>query len=138
WEATPTGMGHGVGFGHLPAVNRWGVVFRRTDSPAKEYRAHVSASGPDSITVPALIDALDEALVRQAIEGSRYIYRPAEAIARDTGIPLEKVRRILETSDDFIEGPRPNAQGYTLYSTRDHYRKHAGFVQRYLDTLESS
>jgi hypothetical protein len=90
------------------------------------------------IPAPALIDALDDALVRQAIEGSRYVYRSAEAITRDTGIPLERVRSILETGDDFIEGLRPNAQGYTLYSTREHYRKHAGFVQRYLDTLESS
>jgi hypothetical protein len=139
WEATPSGMGHSVGFGSAPPpVNRWGFVFRRVGDPAREHRAHVSTLDPESPSQPALVEALEEALVRDAIEGSKYIYRPAEKISLMTGIPLERVRRIIETSDDFIEGPRPNAQGLTLYSTRDHYRRHTGFIRRYLDTLESS
>lgn len=79
WEAVPTGTGHGVGFGSaLPPVNRWGVVFRRLGEPAREYPAQVSASGPDSMTVPALTDALDEALVRDAIEGTPAAVHPRE------------------------------------------------------------
>ena len=138
WEATETGTGHGVGFGYMPKVDRWGVVFKQVDGP-DEYIGHISAEDPSAVPVDELRAALEEQLVLAAIERSRYIWRPAEAISRDTGIPLEQVRRILEaTSANVIVAPEPNKQGYTLYSTRDHYRRNTGFVKRYFDTLESS
>jgi hypothetical protein len=56
--------GHGVGFGSaLPPVNRRGVRIRRVGEPSREYRAQVSASRPDSMTVSALTDALGEAIL---------------------------------------------------------------------------
>lgn len=89
--------------------------------------------------VSQLRDALDEQLVLAAIEDSKYTWRTAEAISTETGIPLEKVRRILETTAaDVIVAPRPNKQGYVLYSTRDHYQNTTSFFKRYIDTLESS
>ena len=139
WEATSTGTGHGVGFGFLPAIDRWGVVFRAIDDPSKQYRGTISAEDPSTVPEDELRGALEEQLVIAAIENSRYIWRPAEAISKDTGISLDKVRRILETtSENVIVAPEPNKQGFTLYSTRDHYQKNTGFVRRYIDTLESS
>jgi hypothetical protein len=138
WQATPTGTGHGVGFGHIPAVNRWGVIFRPIDG-TDEYRGQISAADPSAVSADELRAALDEPLVLAAIERSRYTWRPAEAISEETGIPLEQVRRILETtSADVIVAPELNKQGYTLYSTRDHYQKTTSFLKRYFDTLESS
>ena len=138
WEATPTGTGHGVGTGFLPSVDRWGFVFRRVSDPAREHRAHVSGSDAEHVTEDALIHALEEALMVEAIEASRYVWRTAEAISRETGIPLERVTDLLQTSSrDFITAERPNAQGLTLYSTRDHYRRKEPFLKRYLDNLSS-
>lgn len=139
WEATPTGTGHGVGSGHVPAVDRWGVVFRSPSRPSRAYRGTISSPDPGAVPVSQLRDALDEQLVLAAIEDSKYTWRTAEAISTETGIPLEKVRRILETTAaDVIVAPRPNKQGYVLYSTRDHYQNTTSFFKRYIDTLESS
>lgn len=83
--------------------------------------------------------ATDEALVLTAIEDARATWRTAEGISRDTGIPLDRVRRALETtSADIIVAPEADAQRQTLYSTRNHYRKTTSFLRRYIDTLESS
>jgi len=140
WEATGTGTGHGVGVGPtLPAVNRWGVTFKAVEDPSRQYRGTISAEDPGAVPEDELKDALEEQLVIAAIEMSKYIWRPAEAISRDTGIALDKVRRILETTSvDVIVAPQPNKQGLTLYSTREHYQKNTSFVRRYIDTIESS
>ena len=139
WEVTPTDTGHRVAASWLkPIEHRWGFVFRSL-SNQKEYRNHVSARAPEAASQDALVQALEEALVIDAIESSRYVWRPAEAISRDTGIPLERVRRILNTtSRDVITAPQPNAQGFTLYSTRDHYQRLEPLVNRLLDNLHSS
>jgi hypothetical protein len=139
WEATPTGTGHGVGTGFLPSIDRWRVVFRRMKNPSREYRGSISTEDPGKADLNELTDALDEQLVIAAIEDSRYTWRPAEAVSNETGIPPDKVRRILETTPaDVIIRPEPNSQGYTLYSTRVHYQKTTGLLKRYIDTLESS
>ena len=83
--------------------------------------------------------ATDETLVLMAIEDARATWRTAELISRDTGIPLDRVQRALETtSADIIVAPDADAQGHTLYSTRHHYRKTTSFLRRYLDALASS
>jgi hypothetical protein len=139
WEAAPTGTGHGVGSGFLPEIDRWGVVFTVVGHPGKEYRGSVSAEDPDNVSQDELRSALNEQLVIAAIEDSKYVWRPAEAISNETGIPVDQVRRILETtSADILVAPEPNKQGFTLYSTRAHYQKNTSFVKRYIDTLESS
>ncbi len=139
WEATPTGTGHGVGAGYVPGINRWDVVFRSLSKPSRTYRGTISSPDPAAAPVSQLRDVLDEQLVLAAIEDSNYTWRTVEAISAETGIPLEKVRRILEaTAAGVILAPRPNKQGYVLYSTRDHYQKTTIFLKRYIDTLESS
>lgn len=136
WEAKATGTAHGAGFG--PVLIRWEVVFKPVGLP-EEYRGVISAEDPSAVPVEELQNALQEPLVVASIERSRYTWRPAEAISKDTGIPLDRVRRILETaSADIIVAPEPNKQGYTLYSTRAHYQKTTAFLERYFDTLESS
>jgi hypothetical protein len=83
--------------------------------------------------------ATDEVRVLTAIEHARATWRTAEGISRDTGIPLDRVRRALEaTSADIIVATETDAQGHTRYSTRDHYRKTTSVLRRYLDSLESS
>ncbi len=123
----------------MPAVNRWGVVFKAVDDPSRQYRGTISAEDPEAVSEDELKEALEEQLVIAAIERSRYIWRPAEAISTDTAIPLDRVRRLLETtSADVIVGPQPNKEGFTLYSTREHYQRNTSFVRRYIDTIESS
>lgn len=143
WEAVGTGTGHGVGFGHLPQVNRWGVIFRSISRPEQgdyRYRGTASQCNPEAVSEDELRRILEEPLVIAAIDRSRYTWRPAEAIAPETGLPLERVRQILETTTeaDVMRGNEPNPQGYALYTTRDHFVKTTGDVnQRYL-VVESS
>jgi hypothetical protein len=64
WDASPTGMGHGVGGGFMPSVDRWGFVFRRVSDPSKDAN-HVSAQEADKATTEALVHALEEARHRR-------------------------------------------------------------------------
>ena len=142
WEAVGTGTGHGVGFGHLPAVNRWGVIFRSISKPEQgEYRGTMPEADPQNLTEEDLKRILEEQLVISAIDRSRYTWRPAEAISKDLGLSLDRVRDILETTTEaeVIHGDQPNSQGYELYTTRDHFVKTTGDVmKRYLDVETSS
>jgi hypothetical protein len=141
WQATATGTtGHGVGFLEAPAVDRWGVIFRSISQPDRgEYRASISKQDPANATDAELARALEEQLVLAAIDRSRYIWRPAEAIATETGLAVERVRSILENSlADVIAGDR-NDQGRWLYTTREHLAKTAGDVMtRFYLVQESS
>ena len=141
WEATATGASHvcPAGSAYLP-IDRWGVIFRSISQPERgEYRAWISERDPASAEDAELRKALEEQLTLAAIDRSRYIWRPAEAIARDTGLETERVRFILEnTADDVIAGGR-NPQGYWLYTTRDHLSKTAGDVmKRFYEVEETS
>lgn len=105
--------GHGVGFGETaPAVNRWGVIFQSLSRPERgEYRGYISASDPSRVDEAELAEILEEQLVLAAINRSRYVWRPAEAIANETSLAVERVRTILENSTNVIprqsEPPRP-------------------------------
>ena len=82
----------------------------------------------------------DEERVIAAIDGSRYIWRPAEAISKQTGLSIRRVRKILATTSTamILQAARKNRQGYTLYTTLDHLMHSSGVMQRYLGTRESS
>ncbi len=141
WDATATGTGHGVGFGHIPTVNRWGVVFQSVSNPSRgEYRGSISQADPGAVPDAELRASLEEQLVLASINRSQYTWRPAEAISGETGIPLARVRQILETtSADVLVSPHVNRQGYALYSTREHLVRTGGDVmKRYMDVDESS
>lgn len=141
WEAFGTGTGHGVGAGILPPINRWGVVFRSVTQPDRgDYRGgSISAADPAKVSEAELKSTLEEQLVTEAINRSRYIWRPAEAISRETGIPVERVRHILEnTASDVLGGSR-NQQGLWLYTTREHLANTASSTMRqFFDVEESS
>lgn len=141
WDATSTGTGHGVGFGHIPQIDRWGVIFRSVSNQAQgAYRSSISNSDPSNVSEDELKGALEEQLVLEAINRSRYTWRPAEAISRDTGIPLDRVQHILEhtRAADVMSGPL-NTQGLLLYTTRDHFVNTTGdLMRRYQHVDESS
>lgn len=141
WIATSTGTGHGVGWGDaIPSIDRWGVIFRSLTKPARgEYRASLSVPDPANATDNELKQALEEQLILAAINRSKYIWRPAEAIAKDTGLETERVRQYLENAaPDVIVGDR-NAQGFWLYTTGEHLAKSTGDVmKRFYEVEESS
>lgn len=84
--------------------------------------------------------ATDEQRVVAAINKSRYIWRPAEAISKEVGLPVDRVRTILETTSiaEIVESPAKNAQGYTLYTTREHLVHLAPPIAHHLGTQKSS
>jgi hypothetical protein len=141
WQVTATGTGHGVGVGEgaLPNVNRWGVIFRSLTRPERgEYRGSISVPEPSAANEDELKEALNEQLILAAINRSRYIWRPAEAIAKDTGLEADYVRHVLEnTVPDVIAGER-NAQGLWLYTTGEHLAKTTGDVMRRFYEIEES
>jgi hypothetical protein len=142
WEAVSSGVSTGAGFfgDASPPLTSHGVIFR---SPWGEFRGVISKSDVEDASVEELRGALDRELERRvlgAIQQSRYTWRPAEAISKDTNIPLEHVLHILETtsSAEVISGPR-NKDGLLLYTTKDHFVQTGGDVmKRYAETDESS
>lgn len=145
WQALPTGTGTSAGFvgpgGALPAIDRWGVIFRSKTKPQRgEYRASISQQDPNRVDDADLKRALEEQLVLASINRSRYIWRPAEAISDEIGLPIDRVLHILEntTAADVISGTT-NGKGQQLYTTRDHLSKASGdFMKQYYSTEESS
>ena len=143
WEVIETGTGRGVGSGRadntLPGIDRWSVIFRSASHPERgEYRASISVSNAANATEEELKSVLDEQLVIGAINRSRYIWRPAEAIAAETGLEIDRVRDILEnTADDVIAGDN-NQQGLLLYTTGEHLANTSGDVLKKVYDVEES
>lgn len=141
WEVAGTGTGHGVGVGDsLPAITEWGVVFTSMTRPDRgTFRSSISVPDPARADENELRSALDEQLIVAAIDRSKYIWRPAEAIAKELGLETDYVRDILEnTAPDVIAGNQ-NQQGLWLYTTREHLSKTTGDVmKRFYDVEESS
>jgi hypothetical protein len=144
WEALGTGTGHGVGFGHLPSVNRWGVILRSVSNPQQgdyRYRGTMSQSDPNAVELEELRRVLEEVLTIAAIDRSRFTWRTAEGIAEETGIHLDRVRQILDTTSeaDVMQSDEANPQGHELFTTRDHFVKTTGDVsKRYADVERST
>jgi hypothetical protein len=81
----------------------------------------------------------DEPLVLLAIERAPESWLPAERIAAEIGLPVDRVRTVLETTTaDVIvthaEGPGQPPR----YSTRAHYRATSSILRRYLDALTTA
>ena len=69
---------------------------------------------------------LESALTIAAIERSKYVWRTAEGIAKDTGIALTRVRECLEgAGDDVLESDETDPLGRALYTTQDHFLRGA-------------
>ena len=83
--------------------------------------------------------ATDELLVLATIERSGETWLSAEAIAGETGLPLERVQTALETAVSRVIVDRANGVGESeRYSTREHYRATTGLLRRYVDAVRSS
>ena len=83
--------------------------------------------------------AIDEPLVLAAIERSAEAWLSAEAIAAESGLPLERVQKVLDTTRaDVLVAPAGAPVAPARYSTRRHYRTRTGLVRRYFDALASS
>jgi hypothetical protein len=79
---------------------------------------------------------LDEPLILSAIERSDETWRSAEAISAETGIPLERVQAVLDTSSaGLLVAPEADSNGRALYSTRAHYRRTTSLFRRYRNAL---
>ncbi|WP_155027727.1 hypothetical protein [Burkholderia pseudomallei] len=70
-----------------------------------------------------------------AIKGSKYKWRTSRGIAKDTGLPMPQVEKILNNSDLFIKARKGNSQGQPLFSTKDKYETQFGFAQRLLSVI---
>lgn len=140
WEATGTGTGYGVASGRVPQATHWGVTFRCVSDPSKgEVRGEISDSDPAEIQEARLRKELEGGLVLRAIEESEFEWRTAEGLSRETGIPVDEVRALLEgMPNEVIRSFRPDPKGRPLYTTRDRYKTERGFWKRYLDVLDWS
>ena len=81
----------------------------------------------------------DEPLVLATIERSDDTWLSAEAIAAESGLPLDRVRNVLETTPaEIIAAPADGSGRPPWYSTRGHYRATTSLLGRYFDALVSS
>lgn len=82
--------------------------------------------------------ALDERLVLAAIERGRETWRTAESISAEIGVPLDRVRTVLDTTAaDVIVSPGTASDARPRFSTRTHYRRTTSLLKRYLDALST-
>lgn len=140
WEAVSSGVTTGAGFlgDNPPPLTTHGVIFR---APWGEIRGAIAHADPDEASDDELRRALTIELERRvlpSINQSQYVWRPAEAIATEAGLPVEMVRQFLESSPEVMRAPGPNKQGYLLYTTRDHYRKLTPWLKRYGNIVKES
>ena len=56
--------------------------------------------------------------VAAAIKDSRFKWRTAPGISKDTGIPIQRVVEFLEGSKYIVRARRPNKFGQALYALR--------------------
>ncbi|MYM70727.1 hypothetical protein GTP55_03055 [Duganella sp. FT109W] len=73
--------------------------------------------------------------IRTAIRQSSYVWRTATSLAKETGIPLETVLTLLETSGSFLRAYNTNASGQSLFTTREKYLADSTWNRRLLDLL---
>ena len=74
-------------------------------------------------------------LILQALEDPKWDWRTVEGIARETGVPAEKVTEVLESApEDVIRSTLPDKLGRSLYTTRRHYKKTQSFLNRFRST----
>ncbi|MBY0495697.1 MAG: hypothetical protein K2Y23_15925 [Cyanobacteria bacterium] len=105
------------------------------------YRGTMSQSDPNAVDLEELKRVLEEVLTIAAIDRSRFTWRTAEGIAEETGIAVDRVRQILETTSeaDVMQSDEANPQGHELFTTRDHFVKTTGDVsKRYADVERST
>jgi hypothetical protein len=74
--------------------------------------------------------------VLDALEQPGYSWRTISGIQRQTGLSLEELLQSLEVlRDRLVRAEVPG--GHTLYSTREHSRKHARTVDKLLGAIKN-
>ena len=73
--------------------------------------------------------------IRTAIRESKYVWRTPISLAKETNIPLETVLTMLETSDGFLRAYHTNAQGQSVFTTKEKYLSDSPWTRRLLDLL---
>ncbi|MYM65926.1 hypothetical protein GTP45_03625 [Pseudoduganella sp. FT55W] len=73
--------------------------------------------------------------IRIAIRESKYVWRTPISLVRETNIPLETVLILLETSGSFLRAYRTNAQGRSVFTTREKYLADSAWKRLWLDAF---
>jgi hypothetical protein len=70
-----------------------------------------------------------------AINNSEYKWRTPKGIAQSTGIEIEKVLDILDTSGGIVQARNGNAKGEPLFTTAKKYKENTGLASRVLSAI---
>src|SRR6266545_2122071 len=79
----------------------------------------------------------EEAQVISALENPRYDWRTMDGIERETGLNTDQVVGILKSpavNSRLAIGGEGDDQGRTLFTTKGHYNRKAGFINRFTST----
>ena len=84
------------------------------------------------------MDSHSTRTVMEALEDPHYLWRTVDGVARQTGLTPKEVLGVLEASADrVLRAGATTADGASLYTTREHYQRHAGFGARLLAALRN-
>lgn len=84
----------------------------------------------------AIMDERDaKEKIRTAIRESKYVWRTPIGLAEETGIPLETVLTLLETSGSFMRAYNTNASGQSVFTTKEKYLADSTWRRRMVDLL---
>lgn len=61
----------------------------------------------------------DRDAILKALRKSKFKWRTSRSLAKDTGLPIQRVIDFLESSKDVIRSKKANAQGQALYAARE-------------------
>jgi hypothetical protein len=125
WEAfRSAATAAAFGFPSEPAAR---IGLRSVTHPERgEFRTNTPWDRLAAMTDGELIRLLEGALTIAAIEHSRFVWRTAEGIAKETGIELTRVRECLEDAGDgVLESEETDPSGRALYTTQDHFLRGA-------------
>jgi len=78
-------------------------------------------------------------VILHALENSNYDWRTIDGLSRETNLQPSTIQGVLDTAlagDVVVSGP--NEKGQALYTTRRHYREHAGKVNRFLTAASNT
>lgn len=135
WDVELTGASRGVGLGFPPRIASWGVWFRPADEPSADpFYGSIWRPDPAELSEDELGGCLESALVLKALEDPNWDWRTVEGVAQSTGLPEDRVQKILESSARVIRSTVPDDRGRSLYTTRQHYKKRRSF----LDSLRTT
>ena len=76
-------------------------------------------------------------LILVALENSKFKWRTARGISKETELSVHKVQEFLENSPAILRSKKPNKSGKPLYTTRERYKKSTPLTKRLLAALRN-